>query len=461
MTSVLNDAMSRVTIVAPTVRVDLALPVEVPLVHLLPTLLRYAGTDATKESTAHGGWSLARLGQAPFNPERSLSQLQVRDGELLYLQQRDEAAPEAVFDDVVDAIATSQQRAGAWQPESGRLFGLVAGVLTLAGGLAALVLSGAPLRVPGIGALGCSLILILAAIAAAQTRSTRVSLVLALFAVVYAGAGGLIVLAGTNEITQLGVAHVLVAGTSATVAAAIAGVAVRRHGPVMLALGAGSAALAVGAELSLLTGLSPAASAAIVAVLALAVLPSLPMLAFRIARLPMPSVPTGPRDVRDDDDSIDTSVALRRSDRAATLLAAMIGGFAVVEAGAAFVMGIDGSLPGLLLAGVLTTLLWSRARVFHLHWQRLPLLGAGLVGLAGVLIGANLTLSGNARVATMAAVIGAVASASFVAASNQSQRRGSPVWGRVVDLAEMGLTLAVVPLTAWLCQLFAWMQSTT
>jgi type VII secretion integral membrane protein EccD len=459
MTSVFNDAMTRVTIVAPTVRVDLALPDEVPLVHLLPTMLRYAGTGATKESPANAGWSLARLGQAPFNPERSLSQLQVRDGELLYLQQHDEAAPEAVFDDVVDAIVTSQQRAGVWQPASGRLFGLITGVLTLTAGLAALVLSGPPLRVPGIGALGGALLLILAATAAAQTKSPRVSLVLALFSVVYAGAGGLIILAGDNAITQLGVANVLVAGTAATVAAAIAGLAVRRHGPAVLPVGAGGAALAVGAELSLLTGLSPAASAAILAVLALAVLPSLPMLAFRMARLPMPSVPTGPRDVRDDDDSIDTSAALRRSDHAANLLAAMIGGFAVVEAGAAFVVGIDGGLPGLLLAGVLTALLWSRARAFHLTWQRLPLLGGGLVALAGVLIGVNQTLTGNVRVATMALVIGAVASAAFVRALDTRQRRGSPVWGRTVDLAEVALTVAVVPLTAWLCQLFALMHS--
>jgi type VII secretion integral membrane protein EccD len=457
VTTVFNDAMSRVTIVAPNVRVDLALPVEVPLVHLLPTLLRYAGTDA--DSTAGGGWSLARLGQAPFNPERSLSQLQVRDGELLYLQQRDAAAPEAVFDDVVDAIATSQQRAGVWQPANGRHFGLVTGIVTLTGGLAGLVLSGPPLRLPGIGALLCFVVLILAATAAAQNRNPRVSLVLALFGVLYAGAGGLLVLAGENRITQLGVAQVLVAGTAATVAAALAGLAVRRHGAAMLAVGAGGAGLALGAELSLLTGLSPSASAAVIAVLALAVLPSLPITAFRLARLPTPSIPTGPRDVREDEDSIDTGAALRRSDRAATLLAAMIGGFAVVEAGAAFVIGVAGGFAGLLLAGVLTALLWSRARAFHLRWQRLPLLGGGLLGLAGVVIGAAVTLTGPARIATVAALIGIVASASFIRALESAQRRGSPVWARTVDLLEVALMVAVVPLTAWLCQLFTWMQS--
>ncbi len=459
-TSTANDAMSRVTIVAPTVRVDLALPVGVPLVHLLPTLLRYAGTDAGKEPSA-AAWSLARLGQAPFNPERSLSQLQVRDGELLYLQQRDEAAPEAVFDDVVDAIATSQQTAGGWQASAGRTFGLVTGILALVGGLTALLLAGAPMQVPGFAALACALVLTLAATAAAQSKSRKVSPALAVFAVLYAGAGGLIVLAGEKTLTQLGVAQVLVAGTAAMVAAAIGSVAVRRHGPLMLALGAGGAALAAGAELSLLTGLSPAASAVILAVLALAVLPSLPMLAFRMARLPTPTVPTGPRDVRDDDDSIDTSAALRRSERAATLLAAMIGAFAVVEAGAAFVIGIDGGFPGLLLAGVLTALLWSRARAFHLRWQRLPLLCGGLVGLTGFLIGANLSLTGIARVAVVVFVISAVASAAFVRALDTNQRRSSPVWGRTVDLAEAVLTVAVVPLAAWLCQLFAWMQSAT
>ncbi|MEU5670390.1 EsaB/YukD family protein, partial [Micromonospora sp. NPDC047753] len=44
-TKTATGGLSRITIVAPRTRMDLALPSDVPLADLLPTLLRYAGED--------------------------------------------------------------------------------------------------------------------------------------------------------------------------------------------------------------------------------------------------------------------------------------------------------------------------------------------------------------------------------------------------------------------------------
>jgi len=62
LASTVNAELSRVTIVAPATRVDLALPANVPLATLLPTLLRYAGEELPDDPAAQAGWVLTRLG---------------------------------------------------------------------------------------------------------------------------------------------------------------------------------------------------------------------------------------------------------------------------------------------------------------------------------------------------------------------------------------------------------------
>ncbi|MEK8108407.1 EsaB/YukD family protein [Micromonospora sp. M12] len=77
---------------APRTRMDLALPSDVPMADLLPTLLRYAGEDMADEGARHGGWALSRLGGAPLDGGRTVAQLGVRDGEVLYFNPRSAAA---------------------------------------------------------------------------------------------------------------------------------------------------------------------------------------------------------------------------------------------------------------------------------------------------------------------------------------------------------------------------------
>ncbi|WP_433030083.1 type VII secretion integral membrane protein EccD [Actinomycetospora sp. CA-053990] len=158
-------AASRVSVLAPRTRVDVALPPDVPLADLLPVLL-----DMTGESGAGargGAWTLALLGQGPVDPSRTLASLGVLDGDQLVLRRRADAAPPPLFDDVVDAVAEATPASyRAWGPGLAGVLGICGLALGLAGAVLALVVAGrgpgtaggwAPPRWPGSPPSGSSL----------------------------------------------------------------------------------------------------------------------------------------------------------------------------------------------------------------------------------------------------------------------------------------------------------------
>ena len=77
-----TTVFSRVTVVAPKTRIDLALPADVSVADLLPMLLEKAFEATPDGGARHGGWCLARLGDAPLDPNRTLDSLGVVDGDL-------------------------------------------------------------------------------------------------------------------------------------------------------------------------------------------------------------------------------------------------------------------------------------------------------------------------------------------------------------------------------------------
>ena len=82
------SGLSRVTIVAPRSRVDLALPSDVPLADLLPTAarLRRQPTSADDRGRPPRLDPVPARRRAPWTAQRTPAQLEVRDGELLYLR---------------------------------------------------------------------------------------------------------------------------------------------------------------------------------------------------------------------------------------------------------------------------------------------------------------------------------------------------------------------------------------
>ncbi|MGB8940405.1 MAG: type VII secretion integral membrane protein EccD, partial [Streptomyces sp.] len=130
--------LCRLTVRAPSVSVDLAVPADVPVADLLPTLLRYVGEEAEEAGLDHAGWVLQRLGDAPLDEEATLARAGLSDGAVLYLRPHTEALPEARLDDLVDGMAdTASRRLHTWN--SGAARGLLVGT-AVATVLAALLL---------------------------------------------------------------------------------------------------------------------------------------------------------------------------------------------------------------------------------------------------------------------------------------------------------------------------------
>ncbi|SCF78858.1 type VII secretion integral membrane protein EccD, partial [Streptomyces sp. Cmuel-A718b] len=116
----------RLTVRAPSVTIDLAVPADVPVADLLPTLLRYVGEEAEEAGLDHAGWVLQRLGDAPLDEEATLARAGLADGAVLHLRPHTEALPEARLDDLVDGMAeTVGRRLHTWHAGAAR--GLLVG----------------------------------------------------------------------------------------------------------------------------------------------------------------------------------------------------------------------------------------------------------------------------------------------------------------------------------------------
>jgi len=450
-----------VTIVAPRARVDLALPSNVSLASLLPTLLQYAGTDLADDGAAHGGWALSRLGGQLLDTGRTAAQLQVRDGELLYLTPRTQTAPELVFDDVIDAVATAtQNRTDRWTLAATRRFATIFACLALLCGVLVVVFAGPP-QLPGaaIGFAVGALLLVAAGVLTRLGDGRTVGILLGLLSLGYAGAGGLLLAAGDRGVDGLGAPHVLIAATAVIVYAAASTLAMRSAAPVFVGATVAGAALGVGAAVSLVFGASAAASAAVVAAVTFMVIPALPMAAFRMARLPVPSVPTGPADLKADRESVDGNRILALSGRADAYLTGFVTTVAVIETGAEVVAGFGGGVAGLALCGVLALVLMLRARPFSGRAQRVPLLAAGTVGLGVVALAGFVTASPLLRLAAVLGGLIVAALAAVVFGFAVAGKRVSPVWARLLDAGEVILILGILPLALWVCGLYGWIRT--
>ncbi|MDG4786546.1 type VII secretion integral membrane protein EccD [Micromonospora sp. WMMD1102] len=454
------SGFSRVTVVAPRNRVDLALPADVPLADLLPTVLSWAGDALADDSAARNGWTLSRLGGAALDSSRTPAQLEVRDGELLYLRPRGEEAPLPVFDDVVDAVATAaQRRTGRWSPAATRALGLTLGVVALLGGAVAVLLAGPPQLPGGLVGLGLAAALLLGAVVLARAvGDPQSATVLALVALCHAAVGGLLVLAGDRTVGQLAPPHVLVAATAVVLVAAAAAIGVGDAGPVFLCGAAGAVALLVAAAIRVLFGVGTPAAAAITVTLAFATLPLLPMFAYRLGRLPVSPVPTDPEQLRQDVHTVDGHETFARADRADAFLASLLSALSLIGAVAAVAVAADG-IAGLALCAVLGLTMMARARWFLGRAQRLPLLGAGAVALTAAVVAAYDDLGLVWRLTLLLGVLLLVAAISVGFALAAGRRPGSPIWGRTLDIVEVLLVLAVFPLAVWVSGLLDWIRA--
>ncbi|MCG5220533.1 type VII secretion integral membrane protein EccD [Streptosporangium sp. KLBMP 9127] len=451
-------APSRVTIVTPTKRVDLALPSDLPLAHLLPNLLAAAGEAGRDPGGASSGWVLQRVGGPALDAGASLAALEVRDGEILYLLPRASELPEAVFDDVADTIATGiKERSGRWQPRHTRTAGLTAAVALLVAGAVALVLGGPPWTLPGAAAGVFALLAVAGGAALSRAAGdSGAGAAIGYAALPYAFLAGLFTPARPVGVLAFGAPNLLAACAVTAMVATVAGWAVADGLPNFFGVTLAAMVGAAGSASVMFLDASAAGAAAVAVGVVLACTPLIPTLSFRLARLPLPSMPANAEELRSDNQELDGPEVKRRAVVAERFATGLIAGIALVAVVAVVLLiGAPGWTSGASVLVVAVALL-LRARVFNGIGQRVFLLGAGLIGLIVFAV----SLAATGQIAALLTVLGLLWAVALAAGMGLylPEHKPTPFWGRAGDVLDFVLIMAMFPLALGVLDVYAWVR---
>ncbi|MEU6085006.1 type VII secretion integral membrane protein EccD [Streptomyces sp. NPDC047108] len=454
--------LCRLTVRAPSVSVDLAVPADVPVADLLPTLLRYVGEEAEESGLDHAGWVLQRLGDAPFDEEATLARAGLADGDVLYLRPHTEALPEARLDDLVDGIAdTAGRRLHTWHPGAARGLLVGAAVATVA---AALVLVFWP-GVTGSSRVACAgvagLLLLAGAGSASRAVGDRLSATaLGLLVAPCLALAGWVLPGGDvtgPDAAQVVGARLLAGGAAGAGGAVLALAATAVGAPALLATAVVAAATAIAGALMGYTGLDvPAAVALVVAALALGAGAVAPF-AFKLAGMRMPALPSSASQLQEGIEPYAGDEVAERTELAGRWVTALFAATGTVAAAALVVLAEHPDLPEVLTSVTLSLLLLLHARGLVQIGQRLTLVVPGIWGLLLLARAWFADSATDGRVVVFAALFAAAAGL-VIAAWTVPGRRVLPYWGRAAEVAHTGFAVALLPLSLWVAGLFGWLR---
>ncbi|TWJ07503.1 type VII secretion integral membrane protein EccD [Stackebrandtia albiflava] len=467
MTTAIRTGLTRITVSAPRRRIDLVLPDHVPVSELLPTVLDYAGEGAADDAEKHGGFDLRRADGKTINPSQSMAMQQIRDGEILHLAPRHADWPEGEYDDVVEAIAAGAKVLGKpWDGNHTRVTGLsvagVASALTLYG----LFNAGPPVSGtwlwPGVAGIVVATVLLVIGVALSRaTGDSQAGATLGGLALPFAALGGYTVLGGGYTIAEFGTPQLLVA-SSAVLMFSIIGFYAVGEGLRVFAAGVfvGFIGL-IASALSFTSWTSDGVAAASVS-LVVAFLPSIPVLSMRFAKLPMPELPTSAKELIKDTPNPPKEEIFAKVLRADELLTGLLIGASISTVLCLYVVDRDGfPAAAPILVAVVACVFLLRARLFPAVRQRVPLLAAGLLALVMLiddtvgLFGEGLQLLGLLAVVVPLIAIGTAAGLLY------SKRAPSPYIGRIADIVDIILIVAVVPVACTAIGLFTFFRGLT
>jgi hypothetical protein len=105
----------------------------------------------------------------------------------------------------------------------------------------------------------------------------------------------------------------------------------------------------------------------------------------------------------------------------------------------------SGTLTGRLLALAGAATLQLRARLFPSYAQRVPLIAGGMTGLAVLVLGAAVSASNTGRLLILGGVL-LIAAVTLLAGLAYSRERPSPYIGRIGDVVDVLVIMALIPL---------------
>jgi ESX secretion system protein EccD len=350
-----------VTVVGSSRRLDVTLPVGVPVADLVWDLVEMLGES---DGTVPARWALVRVGGGALNPELALAEQGVVDGTMLFMRDITTLAPPPAIDDYAAGVAiTVDAQSGRWTraavPEL--LSGSAAACLAVAG-LVLLAAGDREVR----AAFGLAGAAIAAVIGLAMSRrlGRRTS-------------GGLIAVAAVPlwAAAGAGLAGLADVGGTAALAAALgsmgigATIAILAAGDVVLVPSVGIIAATLLPALVLgacaLVGAGPASAAALLCPIGLGSLALAERTAVRLAGIYFP----------------DQSSISARARRGRRLMAALLIGIALVLVWSSAILAVSGDWFAWGLIGASAIAAAAKARHFRFTAEVAPLLGAGLAGL--------------------------------------------------------------------------------
>lgn len=443
-----TTVFSRVTVVAPRTRIDVALPADVAVADLLPMLLEMAKEATPDGGARHGGWCLAKLGENALDPSRTLASMSVVDGEMLQLRRRSENPPPPMFDDVVDAIAESSPDSyRPWTKQTANRIGYIGGAIALILASVTVLLAGpmgAGGRIGAAVAAGAGAVVAVAlgtVIARAYQAETAGVLIAAAGGLPMAFVAGLYIVPGATGRASLLLACALVLIVAAASIMLIgAGITTFVAAGTAAALGVVAFTVA-----TLVAHPAPGIAAGTVSV-ALAGLSLLPRLTIQLARLPLPNVPGSAEDLKEDSGFPDYRSIEKRAGLAHEYLTGMIVGCGVTTAVGAVITASANNVWGVTLAVVATLVLLLRARTYANGSQAVALLASGMLATAGIVTGWLVGAEAGERLLWVFGTLVLVGAASLVLGVIFPEQRFSPPLRRTVDIIEAICIAVVLPL---------------
>ncbi|OXM73899.1 type VII secretion integral membrane protein EccD [Amycolatopsis sp. KNN50.9b] len=452
-----TTVFSRVTVVAPRTRIDVALPADVAVADLMPMLLDMAREKSPDGGARHGGWALAKLGDAPLDPSRTLASLGIVDGDLLQLRKRNDNPPPPLYDDVVDAIADAQPDTfRPWTTETARRIGHIAGGLALFTAALALFFGG-PLF--GGNGLAAALTAGVAAIACLAVGATLAKAYQAeATGVVIAAAGGLpfAFVAGFYAVPGLTVrANLLLASGLVVILAAVAIMIMGAGITTFIAAATAGVIGVIAFTVATLIAHPAPGIAAGTAAGALALISLLPRATIWLAKLPLPHVPGTAEELKEDTTFPDYTEIERRTAVAHNYMTGLLIGCGSATAIAAIITATAPGVWGILTAAVATMVLLLRARSYANGSQAVALLTTGIVSGAGILIGWLGTQTPMGRLLWVFGVLVIIGAGSLVVGVVFPNQRFSPPLRRTVEIFEAICIATVLPLALAVMDLYA------
>lgn len=480
-----DQDLSRVSLLVGGLLLDIGIPTDASIASIIGDVIELATDQLPVRSDqvdvefddTEDKWTFARLGGDAIDPNRSLGEAGIYDGELLLIREVDTPAAPMLFDDVVGVAPGAADRrvtwlaANRWRLAWFAVSGLLAAMvgLMLPGQNGVEVVPGWPIAAIATLVVGLGFG-VAACVVPYRSPDGTTSAWLAGVALPLMFAGAMFVVPGAHGVKALPMALALVA------LLALLQLLISGRGRALYTAVVAVSVLAIPSALAeLLLNPPPRAIGAVLATVAVIVVYLAPRVTIGLSKLPVPRVPTAGEPLDDIETQGGTTVEgvnaigkqvipteegmvgrVRRANDyltgilAAAAVAAVVGCYLAVDVSNGFFW------QGTAFAAAVGTVLCLRGRSHHDLVQSAMLIGGGLVIALAAIVKTAVSVDGwqvNSALALVALTV-LVVLCGVVA----PQSEFSPVLRRWVEIGEYVSIALVFPLACWIIRLYAFFR---